>query len=116
MKDKIQKAFDAAHLMAVLSSQKQILKEEFTQSLCYFEHGGCFTVSKELINFLKTLKDFDQVTDVILIDDNQTPITIPNLADFFEKVMARYFESVNAYYTKYATLTKNRTIEGIINL
>jgi hypothetical protein len=112
----IQKAFETAEYMAVLHRQKQILKEEFAQNLLYYENGGSFTVTKELINFVKTLIDLGHTVDVVLVDDNNTPISISNLQTFFENIVSAYFEAVNSYYTKHNLLIKNRKVESLVNL
>ena len=116
MDERVQKAFDNANYMATLVSQKNILNEEFLQSLLYYENGGTFTSSKELINFSKTLLDIGYTENVVLVDDNNTPINIENLKIFFDKVVSVYFESANAYYNKHSSLIKQRKIESLIDL
>lgn len=116
MEEKIKQAFETAEYMAVLSSQKNILKEEFNQSLIYYQNGGSFTISKEFLSFVKLLLDSNQQENVVLIDDNNIPISIENLKDFFDNVLSKYIESVNEYYTKYNLLVKNRKLESIIDI
>lgn len=116
MDERVQKAFDNANYMATLVSQKNILKEELAQNLLYYENGGTFTASKELINFVKTLLDVGYLENVVLVDDNSTPINIENLKIFFDKIISVYFESVNEYYTKHNSLIKQRKIESLVDL
>ena len=70
-------------------------------------------MNKELINFVKLLVDTGNDTGVILIDDNDVPVEISNLNDFFETVMNKFFTANNEYYTEYQKLRKQRSVEGI---
>lgn len=105
-----------ADYMSVLSSQKNILKEEFAQDLCYYHNGGSFTLSKELITFVKLLLDSDQLENVVLIDNNNIPVNIENLKEFFEELLSKYTQATNLYYTKYNLLIKNRKVESLIDI
>ena len=116
MDEKIEKAFGIANYMATLSGQKQILKEEYHQSLIFYHNGGMFTATRELINFVKTLTDISDATNAVLVDTNELPIDIDNLDKFLETALATYQCAINAYYTAYSTLRKNRTVEGIMSL
>lgn len=114
MDELVQKAFENADFMATMASQKIVLKEELSQNLIFYKNGGSFTVSKELIVFLKTIIDMGKTT-FVLIDDNDTPIEIEDLNLFFDNVSSVYFESVNEYYTKYNLLTKQRKVSSLID-
>ncbi len=116
MDERVQKAFDSANYMATLVSQKNILKEELAQNLLHYENGGTFTVSKELINFVKTLLDVGYLENVVIVDDNSTPINIENLKEFFDKALSVYFEATNEYYNKHNALIKQRKIESLVDL
>jgi len=116
VEEKIKKAFDAANFMTVLAAQKKILREEYYQSLVYYQNGGVFSVNKELINFTKTLIDLNNHGDVVLIDDNDTPILIEDLKKFLDNILSMYSSATNSYYNKISELRRNRTIEKIIDL
>lgn len=114
MDDTLKKAFDIANYMAVLSNQRHVLKEEFKQNLIHYENGGTFTITKELLNFVNTLSNLGNIEDVVLIDDNEQPVNIENIKDFFDTTMNIYQEAVNEYYTKFQKIKTNRTVEGLI--
>ena len=114
MDDKIQKAFDQANYMATLANQKQILKEEFYQNLIYFYNGGSFVVTKELINFTKTLVDIGNNAEAVLVDSNDIPIDVQDLTVFLENLLSIYHKAINEYYTRYSQLRSSRTIEKLI--
>lgn len=116
MDQKVQKAYEVANYMTTLSNQKAILKQEFKQNLLFFFQGHTFTVSKELINFVKTLIDLNQETDVILIDDNDLPINIDHLPKFLEDILNQYSMAVNSYHSKYTQLKVSRKIESLVQL
>lgn len=114
MNPKLEKAFEIANYMATLSAQKHILKEEYLQSLIFYHNGGTFTATRELINFVKTLVDLDNLT-YTLVDDNDIPIEITDLAAFLEKVLSTYTFAVNGYFTRYSQLRKSKTVESLMN-
>ena len=114
MDAQLQKALEIADYMSTFSAQKQIIKEEYKQNLIYFYNGGTFTVTKELITFVKTIKDLQNTKEVVLVDDNDLPIDIKNIEDFLESILSKYFFAVNEYYTKYTNLKASRTVEGLI--
>lgn len=115
MSELLKKALEISDRMEVLSSQIVILKEELGQSLVYYTQGGSFTVSKELVVFVKTLIDLGNTTDTVLIDNNDTPIFIKDLQDFFKNIMDIYFSATNEYYTKYTTIINQKTVESLVS-
>lgn len=115
MDSKVQSAFDIANYVATLSSQKQILFEEYTQNLIYYHNGGIFSASKELINFVKTLVDLE-IKTTVLVDDNNLPIDVADTSKFFEDLLSKYQFAVNGYFTKYSSLKKSRSVESLTAL
>jgi hypothetical protein len=115
MEEIIKKAFEHANYIAVLANQKQIITEEFNQKLIYYHNGGSFSITKEFLNFLNLLVSKELTDDVVLIDDNSTPILIEDLNQFFSTVFSIYFESTNEFYTKHSQLISQRSVEKIID-
>ena len=114
MDNAIEKAFEISNYMATLASQKQIYKEEFYQNLIHYQNGGSFSVTRELINFVKTLIDLGHETNTVLIDNNDIPIEIENLTGFMEQIISVYYGAVNEYYSKYTQLKTSRTVESLV--
>lgn len=112
MDDKIQKAFDIADYMATLAAQKQVLKEELNQNLLHFQNGGTFTITRELILFVNLLKGVDN--RAVLVDDNNIPVEIEDLALFLETILSKYQFAINGYHTKYLKIKYARTVESIL--
>lgn len=115
MEDQLQKAFDIANYTTTLAGLKRVLFEEYKQQTVYFYNGATFKVSRELINFVKTLIDLDQ-TDAVLIDDNDLPVDIADLRKFLENILNVYTLAVNEFQTKYNALRSNRSVERLIDL
>lgn len=114
MDELLKRAFDIADRMEILSNQKIILKEEFNQNLQYYTQGGSFTASKELMVFVKSLIDLNNISDVVLIDKNDTPIRIEDMKQFLEEITNCYFSAANEYYTKYTQLISQRSVEKLV--
>ena len=114
MNELLKKAFDIADRMEVLTNQKHILKEEFNQKLQYYTEGGSFTATKELIVFVKTLVDLNNSDNVVIIDNNETPIRIKDLKIFLQEIVNCYFSATNEYYTKYNQLISQRSVESLV--
>ena len=116
MDERIEKAFAVANYMATLSNQRRIILEEFNQKVVYYSNGGTFKITPELISFIKTVLDLGHTEDVAFIDSNNFPVVIPNVQEFFDEVVARYFESINEYAAKFADLKSKRKIGDIVEL
>jgi hypothetical protein len=116
LEEKLKAAFESANYMTVLASQKKILKEEYYQNVIHYHNGGVFSVNQQLLTFVKMLVDLEQPESTVLIDDNDTPIEILNLKDFFTEILSVYFTAANDYYTKHSNLKKSRTITKLLDL
>lgn len=113
MDERLVKALDFANYSVTLNNQRRALKEKFLADVVYYQNGGCFTVTKELINFVKTLVDTGNDENVIIIDDNDVPVQIQQVEEFLETILNKYFTATNEYHTNYQLLRANRSIEGI---
>jgi hypothetical protein len=114
MDSKIEKAFEAASLMATFNSQKRLLEEEFAQTLLYYYKGGTFVASEQRLSFLSALKN-EKVESIVLLDDNNAPIAVENISEFFDNLFSHYKEATNLFYYKYKKITSSKTIESILN-
>ena len=68
MDEKLSKALEFGNYSATLNNQRRVLKEKFVTESIYFFQGGQFTINKELINYVYTLKSTEQ-DSFVLIDD-----------------------------------------------
>jgi hypothetical protein len=83
--------------------------------LSYSTAGGTFSISHELISFVKVLVD-REMDSAVLLDVYNNPIQIENLADFLEELISRYFEATNEYYADYSKLKRSRKVHKLIDI
>tara|TARA_B100001287_G_C22686502_1_gene534074 strand:+ start:12558 stop:12905 length:348 start_codon:yes stop_codon:yes gene_type:complete len=115
MDERLEKALDFSNYMVTLNNQKRLIKEQYAEDLVYYFNGGQFAVTSELISFCFVLKSSGQ-EEHILVDDNDIPISIESIEDFFTGITDTYFGAVNKYHAEYSKLKKNRSVESIMNL
>jgi len=115
MDERLEKALDISNYMVTLNNQTRILKEKYYENLVYYFNGATFTVTRELINFIKGLIDSDQQS-VIISDDNDIPIEIENLEEFHQNILNTYFTASNEYFVEYNKMKSNRNVEGILDI
>lgn len=114
MDERLEKALEFANFMVTLNNQKRSLKEQYQTECIYYHSGGTFTITKDLITFTKVLIDLGNIENVVLIDDNELPVRINDLKEFFENIVDQYFLASNSYYNEYQTLKKNRNVEALV--
>jgi amino acid permease len=113
MDERLSNALEFSNYMVTLNNQKKALLEKFKTNIIFYKFGATFTLSKELITFVKTLIDYDIGTDTVLVDDNGFPVMIPNLQEFFDEIMNQYFSATNEYFAEYQKLKSKRTVESL---
>jgi hypothetical protein len=114
MNDDIKKIFEIADYMSTLNIQKQVMDEEYNQSLLYYMYGGTFLASTYLIGFIYAIEQ-SNITSTVIIDENKEPINIENVKLFLEGLLSTYTEATNLYYYKYQKLLASRKIESILS-
>lgn len=114
MDKQLQKAFEIANYMETLASQKQVLKEEYFQSIIFYHNGGVFHATENRISFVKTLVDLAKDTRAVLVDENNLPVEVENITEFLEKMLAVYYTATNEYWTRYSQLRQSRTVESLM--
>lgn len=114
MDERLEKALDFSNYMVTLNNQKRILKEKFRESIVHYHKGGQFTVTKQLVTFVNLLVDKDNTENIVLIDDNETPIMVEDLEKFLDDILDIYFSAANVFHTEYQKLTKNRSTKKLV--
>jgi hypothetical protein len=114
MDARLAKALDFSNYMVTLNNQKRLLAEKYQDDLLYFYNGSQFTVTCELITFVNIMISSDQ-DELVIIDDNNFPCLIENLADFYDNIVNVYMLSSNNYHSQYLKLQKNRSVEKLVN-
>ena len=116
MDEKIEKAFEVVNYMATLSNQRRLLAEEVDQKLIYYINGSTFKISPALINFTKLMIDLQRTVDAVFIDDNNNPVVVADVQEFFDSITAQYFEVINNYSSKFSAIKSKRKISDLIDL
>jgi hypothetical protein len=115
MDERLSKALEFSNYMVTLNNQKRVLKEKYYQSAVHYFNGGQFSVTKELITFVNMLITKGNDSDIVLLDDNDTPIKIEDLIKFFDDILDIYFTATNEYQTEYEKIRTKRTIPGLVD-
>jgi len=115
MDERLQKALDFSNYMVTFNNQKRALAEKYNQDLLYYHLGAQFTVTKELINFCHTLVSTDN-TEVVLVDDNGSPVQITDLENFHANILDVYFTASNEYYNEFVNLKKKRSVSKLVEI
>jgi hypothetical protein len=113
MDERLEKALDFSNYMLTLSNQKRLLAEKYQQDLIHFYSGSQFTITRELITFVNAMVDADQ-DEVVIIDDNSIPCMVKDISDFHIEILSKYATASNDYYTEYASLKTNRSVEKLV--
>jgi hypothetical protein len=114
MDERLEKALDFSNYMVTLNSQKRVLKEKFREQTVFYHLGGQFTVNKQLMTFVSMLVEQGNDEDIVLVDDNETPIMVKDLTDFQSEILNTYFTAANEYHAEYEKLRKNRSVEKLV--
>ena len=113
MDERLEKALDFSNYMLTLSNQKRLLSEKYQQDLIHFYSGSQFTITRELITFVSGMVDAEQ-DEVVIIDDNSIPCMVSDISDFHINILNKYATASNDYYTEYASLKTNRSVEKLV--
>ena len=116
MDEKIQKAFEVVNYMATLSNQRRLLAQEVDQKLIYYINGSTFKITPTLINFAKLMIDLDRVADTVFVDDNNNPVVVADVQEFFDSITTQYFEVTAMYSTRFLAIKSKRKISDLIDL
>lgn len=114
MDERLVKALDFANFKHTLALQRKTLKEKFEFKLTYGHASGIFKIDRSLISFVQMLIDLERTSDVPMIDANGNPILIPNLKQFRDEILDRYFTSTLEYYTEYQKIKSSRSVEKLL--
>lgn len=115
MDEKLQKALEFSNYTVTLNNQKRILQEKYAEDLVFYYNNGKFTVSQTFFSFVSSLVSMD-VAQSVIIDDNNTPVSIDNTTDFFEQVKQTYITASNRYLNDYKELTQKRNVQGLVDV
>ena len=101
-----------SNLKTALDTKKTNAYERAKNKLVFAYEGGLFTATPELILFAKL---HDTQRDLILLDNNNTPVKIIDTEKFISKAETGYYEAMNEYHLFYEELKKQRTVKKLID-
>jgi hypothetical protein len=93
-----------AHARARFSheSAKRTLREKYQAKFIFAHAGGMWQAGPELLTALKCCTG-----DVVILDLYETPVKV-NAEEFYEQVLQRWQEQLNAWLIEYEQLNQNR--------
>ena len=101
-----------SNLKTALDTKKIHAPDRAKNKLIFAFEGGLFTANPSTILFVKM---HDETRDLILIDNNDTPIKIVDKDNFLSKAESCYYEAMNEYHLLYEDLKKQRTVKKLID-
>lgn len=107
-------AIDRANYQITLNAQKQNARLKLDTDLVYAAHGGLFKADPALISFVEVLLNRDQ-EDAVLMDVNKNPIHIPDLRDFQDSLLERYYQATNEFLAEFKKIQKARKTESLVD-
>lgn len=116
MDERLSKALDFANYRQTLAIQRKTLKEKIDAKLTYGHAGGIFKIDRSLITFVQMLIDQGRTENVPLIDNNENPISIPDLLKFKDEIFDRYFTATYEYLEEYQKVKASRSVEKLLDI
>jgi hypothetical protein len=84
------------------AAAKRTLKEKYQAKFIFAHAGGMWQAGPELLTTLKCCTD-----TAIILDLYETPVQV-EVEEFYEQVLQRWQEQLNAWLIEYNELNKNR--------
>ena len=92
--------------------QKKIIEQQFRDQCIISENGGMFFVTADFLASIKNIKETDQW----ILDMNQNPILIQNVANFYDRAYNVYYTALADFGNSYNQLKSQRSVESILEL
>jgi hypothetical protein len=84
------------------AAAKRLLNEKYQAKFLFAHAGGMWQAGPELLTLLKCCSG-----PVVILDLYETPVQV-NAEEFYEQVLQRWQEQLNAWLVEYQELNKNR--------
>lgn len=81
---------------------RRVLKEKYQAKFTFAHAGGMWQAGPELLTLLKCCSG-----QVVILDLYETPVQV-NAEEFYEQVLQRWQEQLNAWLVEYQELNKKR--------
>ena len=100
-----------ANLKTALNVKKRNALERANNKLIFAYQGGLFTADAQSILFAK---QHDPNRDLIMLDNNNSPIKITDIKEFISKADSCYYEAMNEYHSVHESLKKQRSVKKLM--
>ena len=97
---------------ATLTQQKKIIEHRFRDQCIVSENGGLFLVTTEFLTSLKNIKEESQW----VLDMNQNPILIQNIANFYDRAYNVYYTALADFGKSFNQLKSQRSVESLLEI
>jgi hypothetical protein len=115
MDSRLEKALDFSNFRMILSTRKKNLMRLFDNKLLFHYNSGIFKATPEFLAFLVTVILREKQGGFIFIDQNDNPIHIENLDDFYNEAFNKYKTAIKQYYDSYQKLTEAKEIRKVLD-
>ena len=115
MDERLEKALNFSNFLDTQNNQKNIFYKQYQENLIHYAFGHKFVASPQLINFLYTFIQ-EQENTCVLIDENNTPVEIPDVKSFAKELLGVYVFASRKYAKDFNDIKTHRSVEGLTNL
>ena len=92
--------------------QRKIIEQQFKDQCIVSENGGLFLITPELLISIKNIKETDQW----VLDMNQSPIYIQNIANFYDRAYNVYYTALADFGKSFNQLKSQRSVESLLEI
>lgn len=115
MDSRLENALDFANFRMILSTRQKNLKRLFDNKLLFHYNSGIFKATPEFLAFLVTVIMRERQGGFIFIDQNDIPIHVENLDDFYNEAFKKYKTAIKQYYESHKKLNEAREIRKAVS-
>jgi len=115
MDSRLVKALDFSNFRMILSTRQKNLKRLFENKLLFHYNSGIFKATPEFLAFLVTVIMREKQDGFIFIDQNDTPIHIEDLDNFYNEAFNKYKTALKQYYDSHQKLNEAKDIRKAVD-
>lgn len=115
MDSRLEQALDFSNFRIIFSTRQKNLKRLFDNKLLFHYNSGIFKATPEFLAFLVTIIMREKQDGFVFIDQNDTPIHIEDLDDFYNTAFDKYKTSILQYYKHYQKLSEAKEIRKVLD-
>jgi hypothetical protein len=95
-----------------LLQQKKIIEQQFKDRCIVSENGGLFLITPALLVSINDIKETDQW----VLDMNQNPIYVQNIANFYDRAYNVYYTALADFGKSFNQLKSQRSVESLLEI